>query len=76
MQALRRRIQVVFQDPFPPLDPRRHVRDVLTRPMRLRRLCDGQEAGRRGIVTRVGRRRHGTVRPRFGAPIGRVPIGS
>ena len=54
--ALRRRIQVVFQDPFGSLDPRQRIRDVLTRPMRLHGLCDGSAALARAaaLMERVG----------------------
>ncbi|MFC0407060.1 ABC transporter ATP-binding protein [Roseomonas elaeocarpi] len=56
LRAMRRRIQVVFQDPFASLDPRQRIRDVLVRPMRLHGLCDGREAERRAaaLMEQVG----------------------
>ncbi len=56
LRAMRRRMQVVFQDPFASLDPRQRVRDVLCRPMRLHGLCDGREALSRAgaLLERVG----------------------
>ena len=35
LRAMRRRMQVVFQDPFSSLDPRQRIHDVLIRPMLL-----------------------------------------
>jgi oligopeptide/dipeptide ABC transporter ATP-binding protein len=35
LRQFRRRVQVVFQDPFASLDPRQRIRSVLTRPMLL-----------------------------------------
>ncbi|MGI4953042.1 MAG: ABC transporter ATP-binding protein [Janthinobacterium lividum] len=54
--ALRRRLQVVFQDPYASLDPRQRIRDVLTRPMRLHGLASGQDALHRAaaLMERVG----------------------
>jgi oligopeptide/dipeptide ABC transporter ATP-binding protein len=40
LRKFRRRVQVVFQDPFASLDPRERIRDVLVRPMLLHGLCD------------------------------------
>jgi oligopeptide/dipeptide ABC transporter ATP-binding protein len=40
LRRFRRRVQVVFQDPYASLDPRERIRDVLTRPMLLHKLCD------------------------------------
>ncbi len=34
LQSFRRRVQVVFQDPFSSLNPRMKVRDILAEPMR------------------------------------------
>ncbi|MGO6694478.1 ABC transporter ATP-binding protein [Rhizobium johnstonii] len=50
LRRFRRRVQVVFQDPFASLDPRERVRDVLTRPMLLHRLCDKAEAPKRAAA--------------------------
>jgi len=56
LRAMRRRMQVVFQDPFASLDPRQRIRDVLTRPMRLHGLADGTQAGHAAaaLMERVG----------------------
>ena len=56
LRAMRRRMQVVFQDPFASLDPRQRILDVLTRPMRLHGLADGPEAARAAatLMERVG----------------------
>jgi oligopeptide/dipeptide ABC transporter ATP-binding protein len=56
LRAMRRRMQVVFQDPYASLDPRQRVRDVLIRPMLLHRLCDRAEAVRRAaaLMEQVG----------------------
>jgi len=47
LRNFRRRVQVVFQDPFASLDPRERIRDVLMRPMLLHELCDKAEAAKR-----------------------------
>ncbi len=54
--VLRRRMQVVFQDPYASLDPRQRIRDVLTRPMRLHGLASGKAALLRAgaLLERVG----------------------
>jgi oligopeptide/dipeptide ABC transporter ATP-binding protein len=56
LRAMRRRVQVVFQDPYGSLNPRERIRDALVRPMLLHRLCDRAEAHRRAaaLMERVG----------------------
>jgi oligopeptide/dipeptide ABC transporter ATP-binding protein len=56
LRAMRRRVQVVFQDPYGSLNPRERIRDVLVRPMLLHRLCDAPGANRRAaaLMERVG----------------------
>jgi oligopeptide/dipeptide ABC transporter ATP-binding protein len=56
LRRFRRRVQIVFQDPFASLDPRERIRDVLVRPMLLHGLCDKPAAKRRAadLMERVG----------------------
>lgn len=49
MRRLRRRMQVVFQDPFSSLDPRMRVRDILAEPI----VNFGLAQGRRAVDDRV-----------------------
>lgn len=57
MRAMRRRIQVVFQDPYAALDPRMRVREILAEPFAIH----GVEAKARGLG-RAGKREWVRVR--------------
>jgi peptide/nickel transport system ATP-binding protein len=49
-RALRRRISLVFQDPFSSLDPRRPVGDAVAEPLTVHRLVDGKASRRARIA--------------------------
>lgn len=48
MRALRRRMQIVFQDPYSSLSPRMQIRDILSEPLRLHGMVE-----KRDIDTKV-----------------------
>jgi peptide/nickel transport system ATP-binding protein len=56
LKALRRRMQIVFQDPYSSLDPRQTIGSALIEPMRVHGLATGAEARRRAasLLDEVG----------------------
>ena len=56
MRAMRRRMQVVFQDPFAALDPRMRVREILLEPFRIHRERpeEGEDARLGAMLAEVG----------------------
>ncbi|HEX9856988.1 MAG TPA: ATP-binding cassette domain-containing protein, partial [Paracoccaceae bacterium] len=51
LKAMRRRMQIIFQDPYASLNPRRTVAEIVGLPLQLHGLASGQEA--RTIVARI-----------------------
>ena len=47
LRALRRRLQIIFQDPIASLNPRRRVADLLAEPLRIAGVADAAERKRR-----------------------------
>jgi len=56
LRALRRRMQIVFQDPYGSLNPRMTVHQTLAEPLAIHRIASGQDAGRRiaALLEEVG----------------------
>jgi oligopeptide transport system ATP-binding protein len=56
MQPLRRQMQMIFQDPFASLNPRKRVGQIISDPLRLHGLASGQELRRNAqeLLDRVG----------------------
>ena len=50
-RALRRRLQMIFQDPYASLNPRWRVRDIVAEPMRAHGLCPDGRALRARVDT-------------------------
>ncbi|SFK70468.1 ABC transporter ATP-binding protein [Falsiroseomonas stagni] len=56
LKALRRRMQIVFQDPYSSLDPRQSIGSALIEPMAVHGIAEGAEARRRAgaLLEEVG----------------------
>jgi peptide/nickel transport system ATP-binding protein len=56
LRAMRRRMQIVFQDPYAALNPRMRVRDILLEPFRIHREppAEGAGASLRDLLESVG----------------------
>jgi len=56
MRAHRQKLQIIFQDPFASLDPRRSVGDAVAEPLTIQRKASGSEIDDRvaGLFKRVG----------------------
>lgn len=50
LKSIRRRVQVVFQDPYSSLNPRQTIGSALTEPMRVHNIATGTEARRRAAA--------------------------
>ncbi|MDB2392345.1 ATP-binding cassette domain-containing protein [Acidimicrobiaceae bacterium] len=56
MREHRRKMQIIFQDPFASLDPRQTVGDAVAKPLRVHKVCKGDELDERvaKLFVRVG----------------------
>jgi peptide/nickel transport system ATP-binding protein len=56
LRALRRRLQIIFQDPMASLNPRRRIKDIIAEPLRIAGVADAAERDRlsREVLTAVG----------------------
>ncbi|GGA99539.1 peptide ABC transporter ATP-binding protein [Brucella endophytica] len=55
-REMRKRVQLVFQDPFGSLNPRRRVSSIIGEPLRIHNVCSGRELKRavEGLMEKVG----------------------
>ena len=56
LREMRKRMQIIFQDPFSSLNPRRTVGSILAQPLQIHKLASGKEVHERvqDILSRVG----------------------
>lgn len=54
LRALRRKLQIVFQDPVSSLNPRLTVEEIVAEPLRVHRLADGREPRRARVRELLG----------------------
>ena len=56
LRSLRKEMQIIFQDPYASLNPRKRVRDILEEPFDIHRFVDGKERNERvaWLMERVG----------------------
>ncbi len=54
MAPIRRRIQMIFQDPYASLNPRWRVKDIIAEPIRAFSLVDGEEAIEQRVTQLLG----------------------
>lgn len=55
LRPLRKRMQIIFQDPFSSLDPRMTIRETLTEPMRIHRLNSSRDEERTALARLLDR---------------------
>ncbi len=56
MEALRREMQIIFQDPYASLNPRMSIRSIVAEPLKIHGISDGNERKERvaDLLTKVG----------------------
>lgn len=56
LRALRKDMQIIFQDPFASLNPRMRIQDIITEPLVIHRLAEGRELKEQGaaLLDKVG----------------------